>query len=567
MLLFLFSLLSHHTLLAQITAAEASEIDGVFAPWANASEPGVVAGIIKDGEVVYLKGFGSANMENPTPITPQTKFQLGEMSKQFTSLAIFLLEKDGKISLQDDVRKYLPELPVYENKITIGHLLNHSSGLNGIEQVSNMITGTTNVPTQAKALNLIAAQKELTFKPGTDFSFHESKTESILMAEIVARSSGQSFADFVKTNVFDPLGMVNSLIRDDSDAMLTNVAEPYRKEEDTFKRNQVRSSVVGAINAYSSAEDLAKWYLNFTHPKGPLGLLIQKLDTPVKLANGKKYAYYWGDMAIGREFTHPERGLPIFWHFGIQGGYGTNVFRYLDQNITSFVLGNNNQYNGSLAMGAIDVFVKDLYLLPSVIDYQALETKKLSTKSLASFEGHYWFQKAGYASRIFIENDTLRNQWLFTKRFTTLIPISDNTFQQVGLHENIRLYNFKNEAAGMKLYFTFNESVPDIMERYEPVIPSVQTLKSYAGTYYNKAYASLFTVAIEDEKLIVKNIDHEGIEFRPVKKDVFTSTSAFLTALEFLRGGSNEIRGFKVDADGIHHLTYEKLPSFTDQSN
>lgn len=550
---------------AQIPDTLEKHSDSIFKIWDTPNQPGGAAGIIKDGKILYLKGFGLANLVTNEFITPQTTFQLGELSKQFTTLAVLILEEEGKIAQNDDVRKYVPELPEYRHKITIAHLLNHSSGLHDINRVSNIINGTTSISTQAKALKLIASQKALSFKPGTDFSFHESVTESVLMAEIVARSSGSSFSDFVKSNIFEPLGMKNSVIRDDSNALLANVAQPYQKlENESFKKLEVRSSVIGAINAYCSAEDLSKWYLNYSNPKGKLGRLIRRLDEPVQLSNGKRFNYYWGDMATGREFTHPERGLPIFWNFGLQGGYGTNVFRYLDQNIISFALGNTNQYNGSLAMGAVESFVKNLYLQPSTIDYSALKTKKLSTKKLKALEGHYWFRKAGYASQLVVENDTLRSRWIFSKRSQKLLPLSDDTFQQMGINEDVRLFKFKEEGAGMKLFFTFNDSKADIMERYEPVNPTDQSLDEYAGTYYNASYATLFDFRVENGQLVARNLNHEDIEFTPVKKDVFTSMSTFFNALEFLRDKSNGIKGFTIDTDGVHNLIFEKIAALAD---
>jgi hypothetical protein len=422
--------------------------------------------------------------------------------------------------------------------------------------------------TQAKALELIASQKTLSYPPGTRFSYHESPTESVLMAEIVARSSKQSFADFAKKNIFEPLGMKNSLIRDDNGTILSDVAEPYQKEEEStvYKKNEVYSSVVGAINGYSSAEDLAKWYVNFTHPTSDLGRLVQKLDTPVELTNGKKFVYYWGEMVIGREFSHPDRGLLKFWNFGIQGGYGTNIFRFTNEKITAFVLGNNNQYNGSLAMDAVDPLVKNLYPLPDAIDFKALKTKKLSTKKLKEFEGNYWF-KEGYPSKLFVENDTLHSRWLFTDRSQKLVPLSDNTFQQVAATDDVRHFNFKKEGDDMTLSFTYNDSRPDVMKRYVPVVPSARDLQSYAGTYYNGDYASLFTFRIEEGQLLASNIDHEDIKFRPIIKDVFSSTSMFFNALEFLRDDSTGIKGFKIVTDGIHHLTFEKVPNRVQMSD
>jgi len=546
---------------AQIPSNFEKNVDSIFRAWDNNDQPGGAAAILKDGKILYLKGFGVASLETNELITPQTKFQLGEMSKQFTTLAILLLEEQGKVSFSDDIRKFLPEMPKYEYAVTVGHLLNHSSGLYNINKIHTVINGSGEVKTQTEALKLIASQKTLSFEPGTEFSFYESVTESVLMAEIVAKSSGQSFADFVKSNVFEPLGMKNSLIRDDTHTILTNVAQPYQKEEDEdYKKLEVRSSVIGAINAYSSAEDLAKWYLNYKEPQGNLGRLVRRLDTPVQLSNGKKFVYYWGEMAIGREFTHPERGLPIFWNFGLQGGYGTNVFRYINQSIISFALGNSNQYNGALAQGALNPLVEDLYPLPANIDFKAKKIKKLSAKKLKAFEGNYWF-KEGYASRLFVENDTLRSKWLFGSSFQTLVPLSDDTFQQYAEMDATRLFKFKKEDDGMTLFFTFNESRPDIMERYEPVKSSEQALKAYGGSYYNTEYATLFSFRVEEGQLVTKNLNHQDIELRPVKKDVFTSTSMFFNAIEFLRDDSNGIIGFKMVTDGIHNLVFEKVPS------
>lgn len=554
------SMLCYASVSAQLTSSQESSIDSTFLSVDQPSKPGVAAGIIKDGKIVYLKGFGSANMETGAQITPQTKFQLGELSKQFTSLAILLLEQRGEINRQEDIRKYLPQLPEYAHKITIDHLLNHSSGLNDVVRINDVINGPGNVFSQQEALKLIESQQVLTYKPGTDFSFHESMTESILMAEIVAKKTEQSFASFVKTNIFEPLGMSNSLIREDRNAIIANVAQPYQFEEERYTKAEVLSNAVGAINAYCSAEDLAKWYLNFSIPHGTLGRLIQQLDTPVKLANGGKFNYYWGEMAIGREFTHPARGLPIYWSYGLQGGYGTNIFRYVDQNIISFALGNNSEYNGSLAMMAIQPFVEGLYTVSNNIAIDKLKTKKLSAKKLKAFEGHYWYPKAGYASHIFVENDTLRSKWMFSRGSTPLYPLDDNVFQMVTGNEDVRLFTFKEEGDDKLLHFTYNDSEPDVMRPYTPVSVTKESLEAYTGIYYNVEYASLFLFSVDDDKLIAKNMTHEGIEFRSVSKDVFTSPTMFIPSITFLRE-ANEIKGFEASADGIQGLVFTKVPN------
>lgn len=544
---------------AQIDKHIEPKIDKVFDTYVDKTKPGVAAGLIKDGKIIYLKGYGCANKETGELITTNTRFQLGELSKQFTSLAILLLVEEGKIALSDDIRKYLTELPEYNHVVRIRHLLNHSSGLYDINRISNLVNGTMNVTSQSEALKLITAQRQLVFEPGTDFSFHEAVTESVLMAEIVARVTDQTFAEFVREQIFKPLGMNNSVIKDNANTLLSKVAQPYQAIEGSnmYNRNEVNSSVVGAINAYSTAEDLAKWYLNYSSPQGKVGQLIQKLDTPVKLDDGNVFEYYWGKMAVGREFAHPERGLPIFWNYGMQGAYGTNVFRYLDQKIIAFVLGNNNQYNGGLAHDMVDVFVEDLYPLPANIDFESKNIKNLRTLELEKYVGNYWFDE-GYASQIFVENDTLRSKWLFSSRSQTLVPLSDNTFQQYAKMEDTRLFRFEDEGEGMTLYFTYNESTPDIMKRYEPVKLSTNDLQWYEGAYYNSEYGSIFTFNIEDGELVVKNIKHRDIKLMPVMRDVFTSTSMFFNAITFIRDDSNMVKGFKIVTDGVHDLTFKK---------
>ena len=533
--------------------------DSIFSELYKINTPGIAASLIKNGEVIYLKGFGSANLETETLITPQTKFQLGELSKQFTTLAILILIDQGKISLSDDIRKYIEELPKYEETITISHLLNHSSGLHDINRINTILNGNESILNQSEAMELIKAQKKLEFKPGSKFSFHEAVTESILMAEIVARSSGISFSEFIGKNIFESLGMKNSLIRDDSQSIIDDLAVPYKKEEGMgYKWNPAKSSVLGAINAYCSAEDLSIWYLNFIKPNGRLGRMVQDLDTPVQLNDGTQFDYYWGKMTIGREFSHPERGIPLYWNFGIEGGYGCNIFRFMDQKIISFVIGNNDQYNGGLAMNLIDPYVNDLYTQPEVIDYSKLKTVEMSNSEMKAFEGHYWFSPGGYATRIFVENDTLRNQWLFGTRYNTLIPISENTFQQVGTTDEIRKYKFVKEGSSTTLHFKYDESEEDIMESYVPVEPSIETLQSYSGTYYNNDYTSLILFTVSDGKLLAKNLGHKEIEYRPVKKDVFTSATYFMPALEFIRDQSDNVIGLKIDGDGVHSLMFEK---------
>ncbi len=534
------------------------ELDQLF-EGISEDQPGVVVGVVMNGDIFYQKGFGCADLVNDIRITDQTPFQLGELSKQFTTLAILLLERQGTISLNDDIRTYIPELPKYNKTVRIAHLLNHTSGLHDVQRIQYLNAGSMNLETQDQVIQLIAAQQELAFTPGSKFSFHEAVTESILMAEIVSRASGKTFAEYVKENIFIPLGMDNAFVRTNHNAISPRVAQAYQYEEEikAYLRNGVSNNTIGFINVYGSASDLGKWYAHYQNPKGDLGKLIQKLDTPVQTDDGTHFEYYWGKMAIGREFSHPERGLSVFWNYGFQGGYGTNVFRYNDQEITCFVLGNNDMYNGGLAQEMINIVMEDQYTMPALIDFSEQSFVQKTTEELRKYEGHYWFDE-GYASEIFVKNDTLRTRWLFGKSYQTLVPISETTFQQYAKMEDVRLFNFIEERGQMTIDFRYNESTPDIMKRYTPHEPSIEELQSIAGSYYHPSYSTVFTFSIKEGNLVAKSIHHPDIIFKPITKDVYTSTSLFFNALTFKRDKSGKVESFSIRTDGIKDLVFMK---------
>lgn len=531
------------------------KFDSIFTEWKDKNVPGVAAGVIQSGNIIYLKGFGVADIETQEKITPQTKFMVGDLSKQFAILAILILEEQNKLSFEENIRKYLPQLPEYKTPIRIKHLLNHSSGLNNLDPVK-LLFGIRqyDVFTQEDALKIISAQKELNFQPGTDFSYFQSDTEVILMAAIIEKVSGHPFNKFCSDNVFKPLEMQNTHFNNERN-LLENTAKSYEIGE-AILNNPVNDLTFGANSLYTSAEDLANWYVNFTYPKEKIGRLMKKLDTYVTLDNGKTYTSFWGKMTYGRYFDHPERGLKMSWHYGLAGGYACNMFRYHDKNLISFVLGNNNRYNGMPAGQMASVIMENDFTEPPTINYNKIASKKIANKELKKYEGYYYDPKNHLVRTIYFENDSLRYKRLESNSSSALIPLSKNTFQMFVPGDNkviVKFYNDPKKSFGVSM----NDSDELVHASFTPIEDLI--LQEYQGTYYNEALDLTYTFYIEENKLLIKNFKIGTREFSPIIKDLFRSNTYMLSGIRFHRNDKNAIKGFSVHTDGINGLYFKKV--------
>jgi len=342
----LLFILSANSLLAQTSSNPEKRIDSLFSKY-NANTSGVAVGIVQDGKIIFEKGYGSANLEYNIPITPKTVFNVGSVSKQFTTFSIFLLEKQGKISLDDDIRKYIPELPVYEKTITIRHLCSHTSGLK--DQWSLLTLAgwrMDDIITSEQVLKLVTKQKELNFAPGSQFKY--SNTGFTLLTEIVKRVSGKSFSTFVKENIFDPLGMENSLIYDDNEKIVKNRAYSYGNENGIYSKRNLNSSSVGPTNVYTTVEDLSKWTANFENPKVGDAAFIKHFNERSSLDNGDPAILAVADgetiyHAKG-QFMRNYKGINVYNHTGSDAGFKSYLGRFQDNKLSIILLSNDEDF-------------------------------------------------------------------------------------------------------------------------------------------------------------------------------------------------------------------------------
>lgn len=386
---------------AQMPAdSSARWIDSIFAPYASPRSPGCAVGVTRNGAVAFAKAYGSSNVKAGAPITADTRFYLASLSKQFTAMAVILLEHDGRLSLDDSVRKWLPELPSYRKPITLRQLLNHTSGMRDYMTLL-AVSGwpADGELTEQQFLDLVRRQKNLNFVPGDEFLY--SNTGYALLSVVVRRASGQSLRDFAAERIFKPLGMTSTEFRDDHRGQaIPNRAIGYEPVANGWRETQPRLDVVGDGGVYSTLTDLLKWDENFSDPRVGGAKAIAEMVEPGRLNNGQKIPY-------GLALTLGEmRGMKSISHSGAYGGYRTELVRYPEVNIgvitlcnTSTAPGTLAEQVGSLVIGVVPRMATNTTLdlgpstylagsLPPPID-TAAETRRRNDQ-LAQMAGNYY---------------------------------------------------------------------------------------------------------------------------------------------------------------------------------
>ncbi|WP_306619420.1 serine hydrolase domain-containing protein [Chryseobacterium ginsenosidimutans] len=381
---------------AQTNSNAEKKIDSLFSNY-NSKTAGVAVGIVKDGKLIYKKGYGTANLEYDIPITPKTIFNVGSVSKQFTTFSIYLLERQGKISLNDDVRKYIPELPVYEKTITIKHLCSHTSGLKDQWALLTLAGWRMDdVITPEQVMKIATKQKELNFLPGSQFKY--SNTGFSLLAEIVKRVSGKSFGEFAKENIFNPLGMENTLIYDDNEKIVKNRAYSYGNENGLYSKRNLNSSSVGPTNVYTTVEDLSKWTANFENPTVGDVDFINHFNERTSLDNGEPAILAVSDgetiyHAKG-QFMRNYKGLNVYNHTGSDAGFKSYLGRFQDNKLSIILLSNDESfasYKSGMAIAEFYLSDKFKKRAPKTEPEKKVEEKPkyISTTNLKDFVGQF----------------------------------------------------------------------------------------------------------------------------------------------------------------------------------
>lgn len=336
-----------------IAGAEQNDaIDKVFATWNSRESPGCALGVYQNGRIVYERGYGMADLENDLPITPASVFYVGSLSKQFTAMAAAIAIQQGKLSADDPIRKYLPELPSYADQITVRHLVHHTSGLRDYNTLF-AIAGRRGDEAydNPTVLRITARQKALNFEPGTEYLY--SNTGYTLLAIIVERATKTPFAEYAHQQIFKPLGMTVSHFHTDAGRLVKGRANAYAVGQGGTRLDTPSNERAGAGGVFTSVRDLLHWDENFYTARVGGKALIEQVQTPGQLKNGSALDYAWG-LTIGSY-----RGAKTVDHGGSLGGYRAHLIRFPEHHTSIAALCNLAVAPSGLVRQVADAVLKD----------------------------------------------------------------------------------------------------------------------------------------------------------------------------------------------------------------
>jgi CubicO group peptidase (beta-lactamase class C family) len=421
--------------------AESHAVDEVFADLTQPGSPGCAMAAARDGRLIYAKGYGLANIEENVAIKPETVFDIGSTSKQFAAASILLLQKQGKLSVNDEVRKYIPELPDYGKKITILHMLNHTSGLRDYLTLFELAgENTDSVTTEDDALDLIVRQKALNFEPGSDWLY--SNTGFFLLSVIVKRVSGRSLREFAAENIFGPMGMKATTYRDEHTQLVANRALAYEAKEkgDGFTLDVSYFEQTGDGAVHTSVLDLLRWDENFYNGQVGGKELLAEMQEPGKLDSGKLLDYAKG------LFVGEYRGLHTVRHGGSWGGYRAELLRFPNEHFSVACLCNLGTARPSRRANKVaDIYLGSLMksAKPATDDDEEAPAKKKETVAVTAeqrkaFEGTFWSEELQVAYKVNADRDALT---LGMKHHAPirLRPLAGEEFEMEGLGPTLKM--------------------------------------------------------------------------------------------------------------------------------
>ena len=491
----------------------AAKVDAVFKLWNRDNTAGCAVSVARAGETVYARGFGMAHLEQPAPITPETIFEAGSVSKQFTASALVLLALDGKLSLDDPVQEYLPELPDFGAPITIRHLLTHTSGLRTFRPLV-ALRGRPDgfaVHTNAEVLALMARQRDLNFPPGEEYLY--SNAPYILSVVLAERVSGQSFNDFTTERIFKPLGMTSTLWRDDFTQIVKGRATAYGSgRSGGLHTNMANTEVFGNGGMLTTVGDLQRWNQELDEPKVLGQRFVDMLETPGRFNDGSLSDYALG-LGIGEY-----RGEREIAHSGGTAGYRAWLARYPDRDRLSLALLCNH---GDINPVAVGHRVIDVFLGPA--DEAADAASPTPSVEVPLEDLERWADPYLHTHTDSIVRITARGGALHFGAVRAT-PLGEDRFA-VGLSGLV--VAFAKEEDGTRTATLADD--PKRRYRAMPAVtPTPQELAEYVGSYTSDELDVTYSVEFQDGRLLFRRPLEEPRTLEPLFRDAFELSDPLL---------------------------------------
>jgi len=527
------------------------KVDKIFAQWDTTTTPGCALAVVKDGQIIYERGYGMAKLEDGIVMTPDRLFDIGSVSKQFTATCIAILAREGKLSLDDDVRKYFPDLPHYGRTITIRHLVHHTSGLrdyNGLLLLAGF-RSESDCPNVDEALELVFRQKKLNYPTGDEYSY--TNTGYFLLGQIVEKVSGKTLNQFAQERIFKPLGMTHTLYQDDHRQIIKNRATGYEQAEKGYRLNMSNWDETGDGNVYTSVEDLYLWDQAFYNNK--LGQdLMEILHTVGVLNNGTKLDYAFGLV------LRDHRGLKNVGHGGAWAGFRAAISRFPEQKFTVICLANLGSIDPTdLCSKVADIYLADLFKEPAKAETEKPKPFPLSQKELEEKAGNYRDERFGQWIAVSVDKDKLKAAGFRGGREFVFTPTGPTSFAALEAPFPITL-NFPPAEAGRPATAVIKgRGEATKFTKAAPLKPLTEAhLGAFAGTYASdELLGAKYRLVIEKGSLVVNFRSIPPTQLKAMAPDQFSADSF---NLDFVRDKGNKISGFKLSMGRVAGVVFAK---------
>lgn len=534
---------------------ESRAIDSIFSEWNKADVPGCALGIIKDGALIYSKGYGLANMEYDIPNSASAVFRIGSTSKQFTAACIVLLAEQGKVSLDNNLKSLFPDFPLYAEKITIRHLLNHTSGIRDYLMISYLKgLSDDDYYEDDDVMNWLTNQSDLNFNPGEEFLY--SNSGYWLLGQIVKKVSGKNMADFAQEEIFRPLAMNNTHFHNDHTRIVKNRASGYMpSSNDSYKISMTTLDMIGDGGIFTTINDIKKWDDSY-YNSNVLSKRFWDMMTEQGILNSGEVIDYASGLDIGEY-----KGLKTIRHGGAFVGFRAELLRFPEQRLSIAIFANRGDARPSrMANQVADLLLKENFTNVGVENQDQKDVKKdeyvhLKINELENFSGNYWNNTSSLARKVYVKNDTLRYFRSETNE-SKLVPISKNEFKMINVQANVLVKFEVNELGEKTMSFIANGGKPSISIEYMPKVYTKDELLKLSGRYYSSELDVYYSLKLEGDLLMLYINDSKKSSLSPIMKNLFSNDDYGI--FQFNNDDEGRLSSFRLAAGRVKNLNFEK---------
>lgn len=532
---FLFFTFLFQIVNAQISDSLTKKVDSIFAEYNKTSSPGCALAILKDGKIIYKRGYGMSNLEYGIAINPSSIFHVASVSKQFAAAAIIRLSLEGKLSLNDDIRKYIPEVPDFGHAITFNHLLHHTSGLRDQWDLQGLAGWREDdLITEKDILEMLAREKALNFLPGDEYSY--CNTGYTLLGIAVKKITGVSLRDYADSVFFKPLGMTSTHFHSDHAEITPNRTSAYQKDDNGIWKISIPVfDNYGATSLFTTVEDLAKWDENFYTKQIGGNDFVNAMQLTGFLNDNTPQIYASGLI------IQTYNGYKTVEHSGADAGYRSHFLRLPDQHFSVIVLANLANINTrSLSTKVVDIFFKNNRVT------EQRKAGKVDSTIVKGWVGEYLDPNTKAIIKFSYKNETVQVG-------NTLLTASNNSFFTEP--NNTATYSFSGDSVNAKLVLSAKGSKNKTFEKIKKIIVTTAQLQEYKGEFYSTELDTKYKITTSENELLLKIPRNDEMKFSPLIKDIFTGSFTIL----FSRDKTNKINGFFITTGRVRNLYFEKL--------